>query len=107
MKHQQDSPLRLGLEIDEEITACHQVQARKRRIDQQVMYPENDTLAHFRRYLVVVILFDFLEVASQVLRPHLMRYANRVEFIPVRSIREMRGFLRGMDTTITREDDRL
>ena len=36
-----------------------------------------------------------------------LRYANRVEFIPVRTIQEMRGFLRGMDTTIKREDDRL
>ncbi len=36
-----------------------------------------------------------------------LRYADRVEFIPVRSIQEMRGFLRGMDTTIDREDDRL
>ena len=38
---------------------------------------------------------------------HVMRYANRVEFIPVRPIQEMRGFLRGIDTTIVREDDRL
>ena len=36
-----------------------------------------------------------------------LRYAGRVEFIPVRTIQEMRGFLRGMDTTIEREDDRL
>lgn len=36
-----------------------------------------------------------------------MRYADRVEFIPVRSPQEMRGFLRGMDTNIEREDDRL
>jgi AbrB family looped-hinge helix DNA binding protein len=36
-----------------------------------------------------------------------LRYANRVELIPVRPIQEMRGFLRGMDTTIEREDDRL
>ena len=34
-------------------------------------------------------------------------YADRVEFIPVRSMKEMRGFLRGMDTTIRREPDRL
>jgi len=34
-------------------------------------------------------------------------YGDRVEFIPVRSIQEMRGFLRGMDTRIEREDDRL
>ena len=36
-----------------------------------------------------------------------MRYADRVEFIPVRPIQQMRGFLRGMDTTIEWEADRL
>ena len=36
-----------------------------------------------------------------------LRYADRVEFIPVRPIQQMRGFLRGMDTSIEREDDRL
>jgi AbrB family looped-hinge helix DNA binding protein len=35
-----------------------------------------------------------------------LRYSNRVEFIPVRKMRQMRGFLRGMDTTFEREDDR-
>ena len=33
--------------------------------------------------------------------------AGRVEFIPVRPMRKLRGFLRGMDTLIEREDDRL
>jgi AbrB family looped-hinge helix DNA binding protein len=37
---------------------------------------------------------------------HVLPYAGRVEFIPVRPIQEMRGFLRGMDTEIEREDDR-
>ncbi len=36
-----------------------------------------------------------------------LQYADRVEFIPVRPIQEMRGFLRGMDTTIERDADRL
>ena len=36
-----------------------------------------------------------------------LRYGDRVEFIPVRPVRQMRGFLRGMDTTIAREEDRL
>lgn len=36
-----------------------------------------------------------------------IRYADRVEFIPVRPMQEMRGFLRGMDSTLEREDDRL
>ena len=33
--------------------------------------------------------------------------AGRVEHIPVRPIQLMRGFLRGLDTTIERETDRL
>lgn len=34
-------------------------------------------------------------------------FGNRIEFIPVRHLREMRGFLRGLDTTVHRERDRL
>jgi len=36
-----------------------------------------------------------------------LRYDNRVELIRIQPIKELRGFLRGMDTTIEREDDRL
>jgi AbrB family looped-hinge helix DNA binding protein len=35
------------------------------------------------------------------------QYQNRVELIPVRSVREMRGFLEGIDTSVPRERDRL
>ena len=34
-------------------------------------------------------------------------YDNRIELIPVRSIKKMRGFLKGIDTSIDRETDRL
>jgi len=34
-------------------------------------------------------------------------YNNRIELIPVRSIRRMRGFVRGIDTGVEREDDRV
>ena len=34
-------------------------------------------------------------------------YAVRVEFIPVRPMKQMRGYLRGMDTALTRDPDRL
>ena len=34
-------------------------------------------------------------------------YAGRVELIPVRSLKSLRGFLKGMDTTIERDKDRL
>jgi len=32
---------------------------------------------------------------------------DRIELIPVRPIRSMRGFLKGLDTNIEREEDRL
>lgn len=34
-------------------------------------------------------------------------FDNRIELIPVRPIREMRGFLRGIDTNLKRDPDRL
>lgn len=36
-----------------------------------------------------------------------MRYGERVEIFRVRSAKQMRGFLHGMNTTIEREMDRL
>jgi len=36
-----------------------------------------------------------------------LQYQNRVEFIPVQRMRKMRGFLKGMGTTVTRERDRV
>ena len=34
-------------------------------------------------------------------------YEGRAEFVPVRSMKAMRGFLRGIDTTLPRERDRV
>jgi len=34
-------------------------------------------------------------------------YEERIELIPVKPIRELRGFLEGIDTTVEREPDRL
>jgi len=36
-----------------------------------------------------------------------IEYNGRVELVPVRPMREMRGFLSGIDTTVPREDDRV
>jgi AbrB family looped-hinge helix DNA binding protein len=35
-----------------------------------------------------------------------LAYEGRIELIPVRKLQEMRGFLRGLDTTVEREPDR-
>ena len=34
-------------------------------------------------------------------------YGNRIELIPERSLSEMRGFLKGINTRIKREEDRV
>ena len=34
------------------------------------------------------------------------RYQNRLEIIPIKDIKKMRGFLKGMDTVIERDKDR-
>ncbi len=35
-----------------------------------------------------------------------LSYNGRIEFIPIRKAREMRGFLKGIDTTVPRDEDR-
>ncbi|MFQ5641569.1 MAG: AbrB/MazE/SpoVT family DNA-binding domain-containing protein [bacterium] len=37
----------------------------------------------------------------------LIHYNGRLEFIPLKSIKEMRGFLKGIDTSVPREADRI
>ena len=34
-------------------------------------------------------------------------YEGRIEFIPLRPLRSVRGFLRGIDTAVPRDEDRL
>ena len=34
-------------------------------------------------------------------------YENRIEFIPMRPLKKMRGFLAGIDTTVPRDKDRV
>lgn len=36
-----------------------------------------------------------------------LQYHNRIEFIPVQPMRRMRGLLKGIDTTVTRDKDRV
>ena len=38
---------------------------------------------------------------------HVLAYANRIEFIPVRRMNQMRGFLKGIDTSVERDRDRV
>ncbi len=36
-----------------------------------------------------------------------LRFENRIEFIPLKPIKSMRGFLKGIDTSVPRERDRV
>ena len=40
-------------------------------------------------------------------RVQMVIYGNRIEMIPLKKISEMKGFLKGIDTTVKREVDRL
>jgi AbrB family looped-hinge helix DNA binding protein len=40
-------------------------------------------------------------------RAEVIPYRNRIELVPVKQMREMRGFLRGMDTAFKRDGERL
>jgi AbrB family looped-hinge helix DNA binding protein len=40
-------------------------------------------------------------------RVQVIQYEDRIELIPIRPTPEMRGFLRGIDTTVDREADRV
>jgi AbrB family looped-hinge helix DNA binding protein len=38
---------------------------------------------------------------------HALQYLDRIEFIPVKPLRALRGFLRGIDTSVPRDKDRV
>ncbi len=40
-------------------------------------------------------------------RIQVLQFENRIELVPIKSMKEMRGFLKGIDTKIIRESDRI
>jgi len=44
-------------------------------------------------------------VAGQ--KVQMMSYQGRIEVIPLKPMKAMRGFLKGIDTTVLRDDDRV
>ena len=66
---------------------------------------------------VVLVSPKFQVVIPKVIRDALnlqpgqkiqvIQYQNRIELVPLRPIKAARGFLRGIDTNIEREADRL
>jgi len=60
------------------------------------------------KYQVVIPkrLREALELAPGQ-KMQMIAYADRIEMIPVKRISDMRGFLKGIDTTVKRESDRV
>jgi hypothetical protein len=40
-------------------------------------------------------------------KAHVISFRNRIEIIPMRDIRNLRGYLKGIDTSFLREGDRV
>ena len=40
-------------------------------------------------------------------RAHVIPFRNRIEIIPLRDIRKLRGYLKGIDTSFERDADRI
>ncbi len=40
-------------------------------------------------------------------KARVIAFRNRIEFIPIRDVRALRGYLKGIDTTVVRDGDRL
>ncbi|HHL34353.1 MAG TPA: AbrB/MazE/SpoVT family DNA-binding domain-containing protein [Desulfobulbaceae bacterium] len=65
----------------------------------------------------VTILPKYQVVISKIIRESLrlrpgrkiqvLEYGDRIELVQERSLKEMRGFLHGIDTTVEREGDRV
>ncbi|ODS34038.1 MAG: regulators of stationary/sporulationexpression [Candidatus Scalindua rubra] len=43
----------------------------------------------------------------ETVKVQVLQYENRIEYIPVKKMKQMRGFLKGIDTTVKRDKDRI
>jgi len=66
-----------------------------------------ETVTVSPKFLVVIPLSIRRELDLKPgMKLQVFRHEDRVEFIPLKSIKAMRGFLKGIDTAIEREDNR-
>lgn len=67
-----------------------------------------ETVTISPKYQVVIPLNIRRELDLEPgMKLHVFRHNERVEFMPVKNLKEMRGFLSGIDPSIDREGDRL
>lgn len=67
-----------------------------------------DTLIISPKYQIVIPKAIREELGlSPGQKVQMIAYGNRIELIPEQGIKEMRGFLKGIDTEVPREGDRV
>ncbi|MCB0125083.1 MAG: AbrB/MazE/SpoVT family DNA-binding domain-containing protein [Caldilineaceae bacterium] len=71
-------------------------------MDKQHM--EMVTLSQEYQVMIPVDVRESLELRSGQ-RLQIIAYRNRIELVPLKPISALRGFLSGIDTTVTREAD--
>ena len=73
-----------------------------------VLTIDMETVTVSPKFQVVIPLSIRKELDLQPgMKLHVFRHDDRVEFMPLKSMKGMRGFLKGIDTSVDREDDRL
>ena len=80
MEQRDDPRLRVGPQIDQQIAARNQVDARKWRIGQHVLHGENDQSPQLRHYFITVPVFR--EETSQAFGRHVAFNRIRVRAFP-------------------------
>jgi AbrB family looped-hinge helix DNA binding protein len=67
-----------------------------------------DTVTVSPKFQVVIPLSIRKQLALQPgMKLHVFNHEDRVEFVPIRHPKAMRGFLKGINTSIDRDNDRL
>jgi len=67
-----------------------------------------ETVTVSPKFQVVIPLSIRKELNLQSgMKLHVFRHEDRIEFMPLETGKRLRGFLKGIDTTIHREEDRL
>lgn len=73
-----------------------------------VMEVAMETVSVSRNYQVIIprVVRESMRIKPGK-KVQVLQYENHIELIPLRNMKEMRGFLKGIDTTVEREENRI
>ncbi|MBL1433455.1 MAG: AbrB family transcriptional regulator [Gammaproteobacteria bacterium] len=64
------------------------------------------TVSHKHQVVIPKDIRESMEVFSGQ-KMQVLRYQNRIELIPIKSLKKMKGLLKGIDTDVGRDKDRV